>query len=669
MNVDGTKTPKFDDELNVTRHFRRPFLETWEELAQNSLRGRTLSSLEVTTHEKLVVKPLHTTEDVPLDAPTIPGMRRGPIEVAAPIDLREPEGTIARIVEARDCGADSLWLWIDRRSSNWGHLTAGSFALIRDASEGARIYLDARGASPSLAALLIASTGRNEDLLGSLAGGLDLDPIGVLAADGILPTSLASSFDLMAEVLRWCEDNTVEMRAVSVSTLPHAKAGATATQELAVVLATSVAYLRSMEQRGISPEVVLRRMRIVTSVGRDLFMETAKLRAIRALLARVSAACGIAEKGAAVHLHAVTSPRCLTVRDPWVNILRSTAAAYTAAIGGADVVTVFPFDSAAGRSEEPARRLALNTCSILREESHIDSVRDPAAGSYLVEKLTSDLCAAAWDRFQGIEATDGIVSQLRSGALAHELAETLADKRRCVATLRDPVTGVSTFPNLEEEPIRRHRTRRDAESPDEIPTAVHRAVGAEIGSFAAALESAHGGVTAGELIDILKGSDENDRLSPLLTEREAKPFESLRDAADRHLESVGVRPRVFVAVVGSASETRRLRSFLANLLAAGGIVPVFGGDLEDREAFAAAFAASGSRAAVICSRIDGIKEVIPNLAREFKAQGALRVFVTGDPGRLDPTWRDAGIDGLIHRNVDAVALLGDLLQVEGVDRG
>jgi methylmalonyl-CoA mutase len=621
------------------------------------------------THENIAVKPLYTAEDMPLDTPPIGGIRRGPIEIAVPIDLREPEGTTGRIVEARDFGADGLWLWVDRRASSWGQLTAGSFALFREASDGAQIYLDARGAAPVLAALLVASTHRLESAVEALAGGFDFDPIGALAADGKLPTSLAGSFDLMAETLRWCEDFAPRMRTVAVSTLPHAKAGATAVQELAFALATGVAYLRAMELRGISPDVVCRRIRLVTSIGRDLFMETAKLRALRTMWARVAVTCGIGDDVAAVPIHAVTSPRCLTIRDPWVNILRGTAAAYTAIVGGADVVSVLPFDAAAGRSDDFAHRLAVNTCNILREESHIDRVCDPAAGSYLVENLTSELCAAAWDEFQRIEAADGFVSHLRSGGLTRELAGSLARKRLHVATLRDPITGVSSFPNLEEELIRRHRARRDAESPDEVPTAVHRPVGAETGTFSAALESADGGVMAAELVDILAGGDERVSLSPVLAEREARPFEALRDASDQLLRSVGARPRVFVALVGSPAETRAAKSFITNLLAAGGIIAILGEELEDAEAIAAAFAASGSRAAVICSTSDRASEVIPELARKFKAHRALRVLVANEPGDLKSTWLEAGVDGFIHRNVDAVALLADLLEAEGVDHG
>ncbi|MBD3856549.1 MAG: hypothetical protein IFK92_08510 [Acidobacteria bacterium] len=308
MEGHNGKGPTFDDDLRITLQFPRPFFEDWEKAAQASLKGRSLSSLEVMTPEGMVIKPLYTAEDVPLDTPEGSTARHRVAEVACPVDLRDPKGTIGRIVEALDHGADSLWIWVDRRSSTWGKLTAGAFALFQEAANGAPIYLDARGAAPALAAL-------------------------------------------------WNEDFAPRMRTVAVSALPHARAGADAVQELSIIIATGVAYLRAMEQRGLSPDTVCRRLRFVTAVGRDLFMETAKLRALRALWRRVTEACSIPTRAATVPIHAVASPRCLTVRDPWVNILRGTTAAYTAAIGGADVVTVLPFDSLAGRSGELGRRL------------------------------------------------------------------------------------------------------------------------------------------------------------------------------------------------------------------------------------------------------------------------------------------------------------------------
>ena len=213
------------------------------------------------------------------------------------------------------------------------------------------------------------------------------------------------------------------------------------------------------------------------------------------------------------------------------------------------------------------------------------------------------------------------------------------------------------------------RAQRDPrQSPDLVPTAVHRAVGAASGSFTAALEAAHGGITASELVDVLKGSDTKDSFSPVATEREAQPFEALRSLSDRHLSTAGVRPRVFVASIGPSPETRAKTTFITNLLATGGLIAVLGEGLEEHEALAAAFAASGSRAAVICADSDRAPEAIPRLAREIKALRGRRVLVAADPGRLESAWREAGVDGFIRGKFDAVALLTDLLEAEGVDR-
>jgi methylmalonyl-CoA mutase len=667
---DKTRTPTFDDELDFSDRFGRPLFEAWEDIAQESLRGKPPSSLQRRTHEGIDIDPLYTAEDVPLDLEEIAGMRRGRTEIASPIDLRDPKGTIGRIVEARDSGADSLWLWVDRRSVSWGRLTTGAFALFQEAADGAPMYLDGRGAAPALAALLAASSRRLDGGFESLRGGFDIDPLGVLASDGTLPTSLVGTLDLMAESLQWCEDNAPRMRTFAVSTLPHVKAGATAVQELAIMLATGVAYLRAMDQRGLAPELVFRRLRFITAVGRDLFMETAKLRALRTVWTRVAGACGVSLEATKAPVHAISSPRCLTVRDPWVNILRGTTAAYSAVIGGADAVTVLPFDSVAGRSDELARRLAINTSTILREESSVDRVRDPAAGSYYVEKLTADLSEAAWTEFQRVEAIGGMIGYLRSGALARELADSLASKKRHVTTLEDRITGISSYPNLEEPILDRQRARRDPRrSPDDEATDVHRAVGADTGSFAEALEAAHGGIVAWELAAILRGSDEKERMSAVATEREAVPFESLRYHSDGQLRSTGVRPRVFLAVFGSSTENRAKKNFISNLLAAGGVISVLGEDLDDPAALASAFEASGSRIAIICASSNRAAEVVPLAAREFRALRARRVLVAGGPGRLEDAWRKAGVNGFIRRGDDAVALLTDIHEAEGVARG
>jgi methylmalonyl-CoA mutase len=142
-----------------------------------------------------------------------------------------------------------------------------------------------------------------------------------------------------------------------------------------------------------------------------------------------------------MRLHAVTSRPMMSKYDPWVNMLRTTVAAFAAGVGGADSVTVLPFDSPLGRPDAFGRRIARNTSHLLIDESHVAHVADPAGGSYAVEKLTDDLAGAAWQ----------ILGRLDEGAdLEVEIAETVAQREAAIARRERPITGLTEFPHLGE---------------------------------------------------------------------------------------------------------------------------------------------------------------------------------------------------------------------------
>jgi methylmalonyl-CoA mutase len=661
----GGGSPAFDDLPRLTEAFPRASLDAWGSAAQRTLGTRPLENLTVATHEGLSIKPLYSEEDLPPDRAKIRSHNRDSWKACSTVDLRGGEAAIGEAATAVSGGASALWLIVDRRSSSWSRLTAGMMTRILEAASGASIYLDGRAVTPALAAVVAASAKRIGDPAKDLRGGFDFDPLGTLAADGSLPWSLEACFWLMSDMVQWCEAQAQGMKAIAISTLSYARGGATAVQELAFALATGAEYLRHLEIAGIGPERACPSIRLIFAVGRDLFMEVAKFRAARLLWARVAQACGLPAADRGVEIHAVASPRCLTARDPWVNMLRGTAEAYAAVVGCADVVTVLPFDSALGAPDEAGRRMALNTQNILREECRLDVVRDPAAGSYFVECLTHELAAAAWDRFQQIEIAGGMANQMRTGAVSREVGETLASKRRAIALRRDLVTGVSSYPNLEEErPTRRRSDRGKRPFPDEVSTAVHRAVGSSSVSFEGAVENASEGVSVRDLIHLFPGHDEPTRMAALPAEREAIAFERLRDASDKHLHHTGARPHVFLAAVGSPADHGAKVALVVNLLAAGGVTVVRGEGLEGVADSVAAYEASSSRTTVVCAP----DELIPDLARTIKSRGAHRVLVAGRPGAEEDRWRIEGVDGYVFDGCDAIALLSDIHEMAGLRR-
>ncbi len=300
------------------------------------------------------------------------------------------------------------------------------------------------------------------------------------------------------------------VKLVVVDALAWHDRGAADAQELAASITLGVRALRRLTEAGLPVERAFELVEFRYAATADQFLTIAKLRAARRLWARVAEVAGGPPAQAQ---HAVTSGAMMTARDPWVNMLRTTLACFAAGAGGADAVTVQPFDAALGLPDAFARRIARNTQSLLVEEAGVARVADPAGGSWYVEQLTDDLANTAWDLFRQAE---------KHGERVIEEAVSATRERRAadVARRRHPITGVSEFPNLAERlPVR---------------------------------EPGHG--LAGE------------------PARHAEPYERLRELADRQ-ES---RPTVFLATLGPIAVHTARATFAANLFAAGGIATVSG---------------------------------------------------------------------------------------------
>jgi methylmalonyl-CoA mutase len=180
---------------------------------------------------------------------------------------------------------------------------------------------------------------------------------------------------------------------------PWHEKGATDAQELGAVLGQAVGHLRALER--LDAARLSRAVGVTLAADQDMFATLAKFRAMRLLWARMLEAGRL--PAAALRLHGETSWRMQASLDPHTNILRATAALFGAGLGGTDSFTVLPFSLAQGLPNGFARRVARNVQTVLLEESNLWRVVDPASGSGYVERLTEELCAAAWSVFQATE--------------------------------------------------------------------------------------------------------------------------------------------------------------------------------------------------------------------------------------------------------------------------
>ncbi|MEU1708753.1 methylmalonyl-CoA mutase family protein [Streptomyces sp. NPDC005706] len=570
-----------DDGLSLAAEFPDATHEQWHRLVEGVLRksGKEVSgeavedALSTTLEDGLRTRPLYTARDAAPD-PGLPGfapyVRGGRPEgnTDGGWDVRQRHtalggGADGAVLADLENGVTSLWLVLGEGGipvSELGRALDGVFLDL------APVVLDAgRDTEAAAEALLRLYEEKGVDPA-AVRGGLGGDPLGHEARTGT-PLDTAP-FAALAER---CAGTHPGLRALTVDALPYHEAGGSAAQELGASLATGVAYLRALTEAGLPVEAACGQLEFRYAATADQFLTIAKLRAARRLWARVAEVAGAPEAGAQVQ-HAVTSPVMLTRRDPWVNMLRATVATLAAGVGGADSVTVLPFDHALGLPDAFARRIARNTSTILLEESHLARVIDPAGGSWYVERLTEELAQAAWAYFRSIERDGGQAACLRSGRIRTDLATTWAERSKKLAKRREPITGVSEFPLLGEKPVER-------EPAPEPPS---------------------GGL-------------------PRVRRDEA--FEALRARSDAHLAATGARPRIFLAALGSPAEYTARSTFAANLFQAGGIEPVTEGAFED----------SGATEAVLCSSDAVYAERAAEAAESLRAAGARHVFLAGRP--------------------------------------
>jgi methylmalonyl-CoA mutase len=397
---------------------------------------------------------------------------------------------------------------------------------------------------------------------------------------------------------------------------PVHDAGGSEAQELAFALAVAVAYLRALEAGGIALDVARSAVSFRLSADADQFLTMAKFRALRILWARIEQACGLTPKPTFVA--AQTGWRMLTKRDPYVNMLRATMATFSAALGGANAITVLPHTLALGLPDPFARRVARNTQLVLLEESNLAKVSDPAAGSGGIETLTQALCEAAWPLFQDIEKAGGIFASLEQNLIQRKIAATRAVREANLARRKEVLTGATEFPNLQEA---------DVAVLDTTPIALAPSGEARI---------------------------KFDALAPM---RLTAPFEGLRDRSDQILKETGARPKVFLANLGTPADFTARATFAKSFFETGGIEAIDNQGFTDPATLALAFKGSGAALACLCSSGKVYAEHAAAAATALQAAGARHIYLAGRASAQEAAPRAAGVNDFIFTGGDALATL------------
>jgi len=519
-----------------------------------------LGALTRKTLEGIAVPPLGTASAAAglSAAPVLPAAGGG-WDIRALVTDADPAAAGASAVADLENGATSLWLEVGDHALAVGDLASALDGVYLDM---APVVLQPVGAVGDLAvARSFADVLRTRGVAPAPGTNLGTDPLARVGRGADLTVELS-------EITSLADD--LGVRAIVVDgTLAHA-AGAGDVVELGYTLAAGAEYLRLLTRAGMSVRDALRLIEFRYAATGEQFVTIAKFRAARTLWHRVAELSGADPGDRAQSQHAVTSGPMMTRYDPWVNLMRTTVAAFAAGIGGADAVTVLPFDAALGVPEALGRRLARNISSLLISEAHVAEVADPAAGAYAVELLTAQIADAAWAEFARIERDGGISQVVGDGSLHARWASTARERRVRIAHRRIPITGVSEFPH------------RDEVLPQRTPPA-------PVG---------HG-------------------------ERWATEFEDLRDHP--------AAGPVFLATLGPLAEHTARASFAANLFTAGGADTVTAGPTSNTKDVVDAYRPTRASVACLAGTDAAYGNLGPEVITALRAAGARWVVLAGRP--------------------------------------
>ncbi|MGC9512667.1 MAG: methylmalonyl-CoA mutase family protein [Fidelibacterota bacterium] len=531
-----------------------------------------------------------------------------------------------------------------------------------------KAYLDKKGVDPT-----------------TLKGSVNQDPFAFLAGKGFLPVNTDTVFDEIAETITWLDGTIPGLKGLGISTLPYHDAGANVVQELAWMLSTLVEWINRLEERDITPERIVRHLRITLGVGPFFFMEIAKFRAARLLVRRVLEVYGLKDAARQITWHARPSRTNQTRYDPYVNMLRTTTEAFSAILGGVDSLHTNAFHETA--VDEPtafARRVARNIQIILREECHLDRLIDPAGGSYFVEALTRQVAEEAWSSFQKTEEQGGLMKALESGWIHDEISAVRKAREKDYRKRKQVLVGINMYADIKQKKL--DAVPVDQKAVQKTRAEYLKAFRVSLGqkenqavmmhleklarnkqTLETAVQAVSAGATLGEISRSLRiSAGKGLSISPLLPYRAAEIFEHFRDMGWQAEKTDRGRPKIILVNMGPPKQHKIRSEFSREFLGPGGFEILDTPSQSTPEEAARTAHESGAFAAVLCSTDESYPEIVPVFIKKLEdLDSPMKVIVAGRPRESMEMLEKAGVYCFLYLGADAVDMYGDLWKTAG----
>lgn len=593
--------------------------EEWRAKVEADLKGAPFDKKLVwRTNEGFNLQPMYRAEDIadlkttdslPGEYPYVRGTRADNDWLSRQEILGDtPAEANAKALDVLNKGINSLGFSI--KEGNEEELTA----LLKDITVGAVEINFSCCPKKSLefAKVLVAYLKAN-GLEKEFKGSIDFNPYRKALKHG---TAFPGDIAEMAKELLETVKDVPGLKVLAVDSVMLSNAGAYIYQELGYALAWGAEWLTMLTEKGVDAAEVASRIKFNMGVSSNYFMELAKFRSARMLWAQIVKQYGVADEACKMAVHAVTSRFNQTIYDAYVNLLRSQTECMSAALAGVDSITVTPFDTPYKKPDDFSERIARNQQFLLKEESHLDKVVDPAGGSYYVETLTVAIAEQAWKVFIGVEDGGGFLAQVNDGSIQKAIRETAAKRHTDVARRKEILLGTNQYPNINE-------------------------------MAAEKIE-----ITSGCGCGCNHGHEENEGDCGLPTARAASDFEALRLAT----EAASNRPKVFMLTIGNLAMRLARAQFSTNFFGCAGyeIIDNLGFDTVEQGVDEAL--AKGADVVVLCSSDDEYATLAPEAFKYLN--GRAEFVVAGAPACMEEL-QAAGIKDYVHVRCNVLDVLRD----------
>lgn len=559
----------------------------WKSRVLEELKGADYAKIVWKTPEGIAMEPWYNRSNA-APFPGVPTARRtNRWRICQQIAVINAAQGAAAAAEAIAGGADA----VEFRLADPSLVSASSLASLTGGIDLSKVAIFFSGSIGDASALL---------------GNLLTIPAFASAAGAILNDSSCAS--LLAVARR-----PAGFRTLCVNTERFHDAGATITQELAFALAEASDLFDRASGRGIDAATAAAAIGVVFCAGTSHFPELAKLRAFRAMWPQLLSAWGIGD-ATEPELFVRSSRRSSSLLDPYTNILRLSTEAVSAILGGCDTLQLSSFDALGAVSPELAERITRNIHHLLREESGLDRVADPAAGSCYIDTLTEALCREAWKLFQEIEASGGLQKAEADGRIAAMVAAAAEARQQAIHARKRSLIGINRY-------------------------TVH---------------------PSPEVVSAVEAN-------PGQAGKAAQEFEQLRLRMLAHSSKGAATPKVALWLHGDASKSRRVAAFAEELLRTGGFEVMAPMELSLETKSCRAITNGEPDIVVLCwAGEEDLASLPPILATMQELHKETLVIMASKPPENATDYLKAGLDRFIHLGSDAYACLLSLQHKTGV---